>query len=622
MKTQEEKQKYLETAKVTIQKLTSEALPTRIQAGLEQAMVYLETAMAIADKDPKQDQHRLEALYQVSQTLGSSLKLDEVLEQVMDSVIDLTKAERGFLILTTNPQAELIVRISRNFDGDALAGAEMNVSRSVIREALGSGKGVVTTNAQEDPRFHNQESVIAYGLRSIMCAPLQTGGKLLGVIYVDSRAQMGTFEAEDLDLLQAFASQAAAAIANAQQFDQTDRFLTARLRELEGLSRFVRILNTQSSLSEMLETTQKMALDHTDASNVWVAVNAVDQTGVPVLRVVVGEHAGQELVQNHPVLSEALRGSTPHIFEPKDSEPARIIIPLIGEGAAFGLLIAEAREEFSNEDVQFLTRLINHAASAFAKAQLFQEGDGQPALPAAAPAESTDSQEDIAKFVSIVSHELRIPMTSIMGYADLLKQGMMGELNENQLNFISVIRENVDRMNRLTTDLSDIYKTKSGRLHLDKMPVLLSNTIQGAQKKHKDLLEEKYQQVELDVPQGLPLITNDAARIEQVIGYLIENASMYSAKGAHIQVRASAEGDGIRVEVQDPGIGIAPEDQVMLFTEFFRSEMPEVRELKGWGLGLAVVKNLVEYMGGMVGFESTLGEGSTFWFTIPGTPPE
>jgi signal transduction histidine kinase len=603
MKNQDEQRQYLETARANLTKLKSQRLPTRAQATIDQVLVYLDTVLAFPDKHPQQDQNRLSALYQVSQALGASLKLDDVLEQVMDSVINLTGAERGFLILTTNPQADLNVRISRNFNQDALAHEEMDVSRSVIREALTTSQGVVTTNAQEDPRFHNQESVIMFSLRSIMCAPLLAGGNLLGVIYVDSRAQIGTFETEDLELLQAFSSQAAAAIANAQQYDRTDRFLTARLSELENLSRFSKILNTQDDLSQILATTQKWALDHTEAEKVWIAVNAENQVGEQIYKVVLGEQAGMELPLNDPIIGEVIRSSTPFIFDPKDGQPARIVTPLISEQQAFGALVAESSKEFPNEDRQFLSRLINQAAIGFSKVQLHQQ--------------INSAKKETSKFISLVAHELRIPMTAILGYSDLLNQGVMGELNDNQTNFLDVIRENVSRMNKLITDLADIHKAQSDRLQLDSFAISIPNAVGGALKTYKEQLSEKYQKVELHFAPGLPLVTGDPKRLEQVVGYLLENASMYSKKGNTIDIHAHIEGDSVQVLVKDPGIGIAPADQVMLFTQFFRSEVVEVREQKGWGLGLAVVKNLVETMGGTVGFESALGEGSAFWFTLP-----
>jgi len=603
MKKQEEQKQYIETAKATLTKLKAQRLPTRAQATIDQVLVYLETVLAIPDKQPQEDQNRLSALYQVSQALGVSLKLDDVLEQVMDSVINLTGAERGFLILTPNPEAELNVRISRNFNQGDLSQEEMNVSRSVIREALTSEQGVVTTNAQEDPRFHNQESVIMFSLRSIMCAPLLAGGNLLGVIYVDSRAQVGTFEFDDLELLQAFSSQAAAAIANAQQYDRTDRFLTARLRELEDLSRFSKLLNTQEDLSKMLLTTQKWALDHTQAEKVWIAVNAENQVGEQIYKVVIGERAGLELLPKDPIIGDVIRSNTPYIFDPKGDQPARIVTPLISEQQPFGALVAESSQEFPDEDMQFLSRLINQAAVGFGKVQLFQ----QIAL----------AKEDTSKYISLVAHELRIPMTAILGYSDLLKQGVMGELNENQTEFLEVIRENVGRMNKLIADLADIHKAQSNRLQLDSFAISIPNAVGAALKTYKDQLSEKYQKAELHFAPGLPLVTGDPKRLEQVVGYLLENASMYSEKGITIDIHAHLEGDKVQVLVRDPGIGIAPADQVMLFTQFFRSETPEVRELKGWGLGLAVVKNLVETMGGTVGFESTPGKGSAFWFTMP-----
>ena len=353
----------------------------------------------------------------------------------------------------------------------------------------------------------------------------------------------------------------------------------------------------------MLATTQKWALDHTEAEDVWIAINAKSQFGDQVYKIVVGKRAGQELALNDPIVGDVISSSTPYIFDPQNGQPARIVTPLISEKQAFGALVAESSTEFSDEDMQFLSRLINQAAVGFGKVQLYQQ--------------MSSTNEETSKYISVVAHELRIPMTAIMGYSDLLKQGVMGELNKEQLNFLAVIRENVDRMNKLITDLADIHKGQSKRLQLDSLPISLPNTVGGALKTYKDKLSEKYQKVDLHFAPGLPLVLGDPKRVEQVVGYLLENACMYSEKGVTIEIHAHIEGDSVKVQVKDPGIGIAPADQLMLFNQFFRSEVVEVREQKGWGLGLAVVKNLVEAMGGKVGFESISGQGSTFWVTLP-----
>lgn len=135
------------------------------------------------------EQGRLAALYQVSQSLGVSLNLDEVLRQVMDAVIQLTGAERGFLTLSEDNTDKLTLRAARYFQQENLDLDDMKVSRTVITSVTNSGKCIITTDAQDDPRFQAQESVIFYALRSIMCAPLRAGGNIIGAIYVDNRAQ-------------------------------------------------------------------------------------------------------------------------------------------------------------------------------------------------------------------------------------------------------------------------------------------------------------------------------------------------------------------------------------------------------------------------------------------------
>jgi PAS domain S-box-containing protein len=172
-----------------------------------------------------QDQARLEALYRVSSVLGTSLDLDQVLAQAMDAVIELTGAERGFLVLLEPDSTNWKMRTARNFGHEAQQGQDMVVSRTVIDEVITTVKGVLTTDAQNDPRFSSSQSVVFYALRSVMCAPLLARGEVIGAIYVDNRAQRGLFDQSALELLSAFAIQAAIAIDNARLYTLTDQAL-------------------------------------------------------------------------------------------------------------------------------------------------------------------------------------------------------------------------------------------------------------------------------------------------------------------------------------------------------------------------------------------------------------
>jgi len=130
-------------------------------------------------------------------------------------------------------------------------------------------------------------------------------------------------------------------------------------------------------------------------------------------------------------------------------------------------------------------------------------------------------------------------------------------------------------------------------------------------------LASKNQEITINVPEDLPKVYGDPGRVEQILKYLIDNAARYSPENSEIEIRGKMDGEFIHVAIEDQGIGISEADQCHLFTQFFRSERAEVRDEQGWGLGLSVVKTLVELMGGEVGFESQLDRGSTFWFTLP-----
>src|SRR5262245_5565060 len=188
------------------------------------------------DYQERRREGRFEALYNVSRLIGSSLDLQTVLDQVMDAIIQLTGAERGFLMLRDD-DGGLTVKVARNLDQQTLGGDKFKYSRTIANEVLDSGQPIVTTNAAEDPRFAGQASIVGQSLRSIMATPLRARGKVIGVVYVDSRAMAGLFDENDLAALDTFAGQAAVALDNARLFSATDEQLSQRVDELTQLRR-------------------------------------------------------------------------------------------------------------------------------------------------------------------------------------------------------------------------------------------------------------------------------------------------------------------------------------------------------------------------------------------------
>ncbi len=169
---------------------------------------------------------QLTALAQTTALINSSLDLNQVLNEVMDTVIRLTGAERGYIVLRDESSGELEFRVARNLDRATLERGEFIVSRTVVRQVAETGEPVLTTNAQADPAYSTQESVVIHALRSILCVPLMLKNRVTDVVYVDNRVKDGVFREKELHLLTAFANQAAIAIENARLFARAQAALS------------------------------------------------------------------------------------------------------------------------------------------------------------------------------------------------------------------------------------------------------------------------------------------------------------------------------------------------------------------------------------------------------------
>ncbi|RMH02293.1 MAG: hybrid sensor histidine kinase/response regulator [Chloroflexi bacterium] len=386
----------------------------------------------------------------------------------------------------------------------------------------------------------------------------------------------------------------------------------AHMEELTVMQKIDRELNTTLDVDRAVQISLKWAVEQSGTNYGFAGTVSAESETLAVLTSVgrddlVGEQISFSRlgISDNCQLVQAAIGDDEESFFP--GMAYRVLVPIWRQDTVNALIVLEGKRPFSDKALQFLSRLSDHAAIAITNAQLYQ------AVQAASKAKSD--------FVSLVSHELKNPMTSILSYTDLIKRGAGGEINEKQARFLDVIRANVQRMIGLVSDLDDISRIEAGQFSLEIGEVSLAEAVHEVLLSLQQQIAEKELQVTVNIDSNLPLLKADKARLLQILTNLVSNACKYTPPGGSFNVcghvTQTEEGPMAEVVVQDTGIGIPEAEQKLVFSQFFRSEDRQVREISGTGLGLNITRKLVELHGGRIWFESVYGKGTTFFFTMP-----
>ncbi|HTP07314.1 MAG TPA: GAF domain-containing protein, partial [Anaerolineae bacterium] len=584
---------------------------------------------------------QLAVLNEVGSSITSTLDLRTVLTTIVSKAMELLNAEAGSLLLVDEQHNELVFEVTLGPAAPDLRGQRMAMNKGIVGAAAQTRRPQIVNEAQQDSRWlRDVDKTTAFSTRALLAVPMIVKDKVTGVIELINKRGTDSFTEDDQALLTAFAVNAAVAVDNARLFTLTDQALASRLDELSTLQEIDRQLNTSLDIRRVMELTLDWGLRVIDAKAGSIAlINRDDNTlslmathnytYVPQSLPLDKGLAGHVARTGQPVLVNDVSLDHRYIAGCPDTK-AQLSVPIKRENEVIGVINLENshKDSFSILHLDSASRLADHAAIAITNAQLY--------------AEVKRANDAKGKFVSEVAHELAQPVTAIKGFNDLMVKGMAGPVNDMQKQFLSTVQFNAERLNTLIKDLLDIGRIETGRLKMEIGAVAIKPIIEETIRSLQSQIDERQMTVELNVADDLPNVSADRARLIQILTNLVSNAYKYTPTGGNmtitvlqlkeVQPRNAPRGNWTRADLQqlkpnpmgylacavkDTGFGIAPEDQAKLFTQFFRSQNPAVREQRGTGLGLAITKSLIELQGGAIWVESELEKGSTFSFSVP-----
>jgi PAS domain S-box-containing protein len=559
---------------------------TRSAQELEKKVEERTEELAELVKELTAERDHVETLYRITRDLGISLDLDRVLIQALALINEAVGVEHGSIMLLDHETGNLIYRAALGRDKPLPRGGKITGFGKGVGLAgwvLEHRQPVIIEDVAKDERWivrPEQERVS----KSALAVPLIVGEDVLGALLLH-HPQPGYFTETHLKLVSATASQVAASINNAELY----RMIRESAERMGGVLR-----------AQQEEASKSRAILEGIADGVMVA----DARGSAILLNAAAEEIldiSREEIIGRPIHElSGLYGAEGDTWLALIKEWAQAL-PTEGESTSF-------ESQFKTEE-----KVVSvHIAPLLMKDEFL----GTVSV-------FRDITKEVAvdrmksELISTVSHQLRTPMTSIKGYTDLLYLETVGEINEAQRRFLSIIKSNADRLALLANDLLDISRIETGRIRLNLEFIHISVIADEVASSLRGQIEEKDLSLKLDIPEGLPPIHGDHDRVAQILTNLVDNAHHYTSAGGQITVSAQVRNNFLQVGVADTGIGIAPQDQEKIFDRFYRADHPLVQEIAGTGLGLSIVKSFVEMQGGEIWVESEPGQGSTFSFTLP-----
>ncbi|MCD4685247.1 MAG: GAF domain-containing protein [Anaerolineae bacterium] len=501
----------------------------------------------------------LEILSRINRELNFTLSVERVLNLTLDWALRFTGADAATVALVEDDKQQM------HFVSGYGYGSEQweKLKQGPWPQARGITGRVATTNEAEIVGDVTQDAAyveIAPGTKSQLSVPVSRENRVIAVISLESQ-RANAFTPENMAFVKRLASRAAAAIDNANLYAEAER----ERRKLEII------------LSNI--TNAVIVVDH-EKNLVLVNQAALHLLHLPTKEEYVGRPFSQVFRHKYTDLNE--------LFE-----------RAMSINRSMAAEIATEEEKTLHVSVvpapEIGWSIVAHDITPFKETEQLKN-----------------------ELVATASHDLKNPLGSILGYVDLI--AMTNPLNEPGQEYLSRVHNAVNHMRDLIDDLLDLARIESG-ITLRYSLVNLDALVREVSDRFEMQVREKAMKLAVDISGDLPLVPADASRLTQLVANLVSNAIKYTPPEGYVTVMVERLGGAVQVSIKDDGLGISPEDQAQIFGRFYRVRTAETDAIEGTGLGLAIVKSLVELHSGQLGVESKLGEGSTFYFTLPVEAP-
>ncbi|MBN1934450.1 MAG: GAF domain-containing protein [Anaerolineae bacterium] len=589
----------------------------------------------------QQANREMQALQDLSSLLQSSLDLRNVYQVIVNGLVAGLGYEMAMLAVVDEKSNVLVIRAAgTSLDENspehiylttALQGVPISLeseSTSIVR-AVSQGR-ITTTHSLGDlfDALGRSDALQlferALHIETVAIVPLLARGKLVGSLFAGGHHS--EIVGRGISLLSAFANQSAIAIENAQLYSTVNQRLT-EVSTLYTLANEVsysldldvvldaivttlrRVLNCRSSVIFLYnEETKYLEIRASDGIKPRWQRDARMHLGEGITGIVAQEARPLYIPDTY---------NDEHfiVFDP--SVRSLFVVPLMVKGKVIGTLSVDDNkvDAFSTDEGRLLSIAAAQVAVAIDNARLYEDIKERAEKLEQAYQELQEASRLKSEFVQNVSHELRTPLTFIKAYVDLLLAGTLGPLNEMQREKFQIVSDRTSSIIHLIGDIFSLQRLEREKLNL--VPLSLSQvarvSIQGADEAAR---RGGLRLVE-DFEDELCPALGDRLRLNQVFDNLIHNAIKFSPEGGEIRVRLCNDGDFIRAEVIDPGIGVPDDKLDKIWERFYQVDGTSKRRFGGTGLGLAIVKEIIEAHGGTVDVQSVFGEGSTFSFTVP-----